>query len=256
LGKAMIEIDDLTRKYGEKTAVDRLTLHIEAGECFAFLGPNGAGKTTTIKVMAGLLRPTSGAVRLVGLDVVRRPLEAKANLAYVPDQPYLYEKLSGREFLKFVADMYGIDRRAREGHVARFTELFGLADYLDDLCEGYSHGMKQRVVLTAALMHDPKVLIVDEPMVGLDPRGTRLAKDLFRDHARRGGAVFLSTHSLSVAEEVADRVGIIHRGRLIALGTLDDLRRRCGGQGGLEDMFLRITEEEEPQAGGAPCPRG
>ena len=249
----MIQIENLTRKYGEKTAVHNLTLGVEAGECFAFLGPNGAGKTTTIKVLTGLLRPTEGRVRVGGHDLAAEPLQARAKLAYVPDQPYLYEKLTGREFLTFVADMYGITRQAMHEHVDRFSDMFGLGTYPDDLCEGYSHGMKQRVVITAALLHDPAALIVDEPMVGLDPRGARLVKDLFRERADTGRCVFLSTHSLSVAEEVADKIGIIHKGRLVALGTQEDLRRRCGGEGGLEEMFLRLTEEEDPADGGEPC---
>jgi ABC-2 type transport system ATP-binding protein len=245
----MIEIENLTRKYGEKTAVDRLTLRVASGECFAFLGPNGAGKTTTIKVMAGLLRPTEGSVRLCGHDIVAEALQAKARMAYVPDQPYLYEKLSGREFLTFVGDMYGLDRRDLAARMEKYRDLFGLDDYLDDLCEGYSHGMKQRVVLTAALLHDPQVLVLDEPMVGLDPRGARLVKDLFRERVTQGCCVFLSTHTLAVAEEVADRIGIIHRGSLLAQGSLDDLRRQYGEAGGIEEMFLRLTAEEEPPGG-------
>jgi ABC-2 type transport system ATP-binding protein len=247
----MIEIESLTKKYGEKTAVEDLTLTVRSGECFAFLGPNGAGKTTTIKVLAGLLRPTTGRVRLCGHDLEEDPMSAKAKMAYVPDEPYLYDKLSGREFLRFVAEMYGIDRDRMNRHIEHFSALFHLDSYLDDLCEGYSHGMKQRVVLTAALLHDPEVLVVDEPMVGLDPQGARLVKDLFREHAAAGFTVFLSTHSLSVAEEVADRIGIIHRGRLISIGTLADLRRKSGGEGGLEEMFLRIVEEAEGNGGEA-----
>ena len=251
----MIQIEHLTKAYGDRTAVEDLSVHVDPGECFAFLGPNGAGKTTTIKVIAGLLRPTRGTVRVRGHDVVNASQQAKAKMAYVPDQPYLYDKLSGREFLKFVADMYGIGRDAMQQHLARFGKLFGLDEYLDDLCESYSHGMKQRVVLTAALLHDPEVLVVDEPMVGLDPRGSRLVKDLFREHVDRGRCVFLSTHSLAVAEEVADRIGIITRGRLVALGNLADLEGQCGGAKGLEAMFLRITEADETPAEDAePCP--
>jgi len=249
----MIEIDRLTKKYGEKTAVEDLTLRVEAGECFAFLGPNGAGKTTTIKVLAGLLRPTSGRVTVCGHDMVSDSMAAKARLAYVPDEPYLYDKLSGREFLLFVAEMYGIGPQDTERRIAHYADLFGLHGYIDDLCEGYSHGMKQRVVLTAALLHEPEVIVVDEPMVGLDPSGARLVKDLFRRHAADGLSVFLSTHSLSIAEEVADRIGIIHQGRLISLGTLKDLRAKCGGEGGLEEMFLQIVREAEG-GGGASCP--
>jgi ABC-2 type transport system ATP-binding protein len=180
---------------------------------------------------------------------VAEALQAKARMAYVPDQPYLYEKLSGREFLTFVGDMYGLDRRDLAARMEKYRDLFGLDDYLDDLCEGYSHGMKQRVVLTAALLHDPQVLVLDEPMVGLDPRGARLVKDLFRERVTQGCCVFLSTHTLAVAEEVADRIGIIHRGSLLAQGSLDDLRRQYGEAGGIEEMFLRLTAEEEPPGG-------
>ena len=241
----MIRIEALTRVFGDKTAVEDLTLTVEGGECFAFLGPNGAGKTTTIKVLAGLLRPTSGSVRICGFDTTREPMQAKAALAYVPDEPYLYEKLSGREFLYFVADMYDIPRAEADRRVERYTEIFRLGDYLDDLCEGYSHGMKQRVVLSSALLHEPRVLVVDEPMVGLDPRGARLVKDIFREEADAGACVFMSTHTLSVAEEVADRIGIIHRGRLIALGSVGELRDAYGGEGGLESVFLKLTRESE-----------
>ena len=254
----MIEIQDLTRTFGEKVAVDKLSLTVDRGERFAFLGPNGAGKTTTIKVMAGLLRPNSGHVRICGFDTVTEPGQAKARMAYVPDEPYLYEKLSGREFLLFVADMYGINRRETERRIARSIELFQLDEYLDDLCETYSHGMKQRVVLTSALLHKPEVLVVDEPMVGLDPRGARLVKDIFREQAEAGACVFMSTHTLSVAEEVADRIGIIHRGALIALGSPEYLRARYGGENGLEGVFLKLTQEgeaeEPPEAVRAPAP--
>ncbi|HRU06427.1 MAG TPA: ABC transporter ATP-binding protein [Candidatus Brocadiia bacterium] len=244
----MIEIDCLTKTFGDKTAVSDLTLRVEPGECFAFLGPNGAGKTTTIKTIAGLLRPTRGAVRVGGADTILEPLRAKARLAYVPDEPYLYEKLSGREFLLFTADMYGLDRPEARRRIAELVETFGLAGYVDDLCEGYSHGMKQRVVLSAALLRDPATLVVDEPMVGLDPRGARLVKDILRRRAEAGVCVFLSTHTLSVAEEVATRIGIIHQSRLIALGTPQELRSRYGGERGLESIFLELTRESEKTA--------
>jgi len=240
----MIAIDRLTKRFGANTAVDGLTLHVPPGELFAFLGPNGAGKTTTIKTMVGLLRPDDGTVRICGHDIVRDPVAAKARISYIPDQPYLYDKLTGREFLEFVGRMYGLDASRRAERIGRLTERLHLDEFLDDLCESYSHGMKQRVVIAASLLHEPRVLVVDEPMVGLDPKTARVVKDIFRELVRDGATVFMSTHTLSVAEELADRIGIIDRGRLIALGTLDELREQAGGPRGLEEMFLEITAGE------------
>jgi ABC-2 type transport system ATP-binding protein len=229
----MIELSEVTKRYGAKTAVDRLSLRIEPGELFAFLGPNGAGKTTTIKLICGLLFPTVGTVRVGGFDLQAAGDQARRMISYVPDQPYLYEKLTGREFLQFIADMYGLTpERARQG-IAEMIELFGLGDFVDDLTESYSHGMKQRTVFAAALLHEPRVLIVDEPTVGLDPRSLRLLKDLLRKEAERGVTVFLSTHSLDVAQELAGRIGIVESGRLISCGTLATL----------EDVFLKLTQE-------------
>src|SRR5947208_6147080 len=204
----MIELVDVTKKYGNKTAVDRLSLQIEAGELFAFLGPNGAGKTTTIKLMCGLLFPTSGTVRVGGFDMEKEGDQARQLISYVPDQPYLYEKLTGREFLQFIADMYGLPRAHGLQRMETMIELFDLGDFVDDLTERYSHGMRQRTVFAAALLHEPKVLIVDEPTNGLDPKSIRLLKDVLRAQARKGVTVFLSTHSLDVAEQVADRIGM------------------------------------------------
>jgi ABC-2 type transport system ATP-binding protein len=239
-----IEIEKLTKQFGPKTAVNELTLRVKAGEMYAFLGPNGAGKTTTLKVVTGLLRPTSGSVRVCGHDVCDGSLEAKQAISYVPDQPFLYEKLSGREFLLFVGSMYGMDADTCERRIGELSERFATAEYLDDLAEGYSHGMKQRVIITAAILHDPKVLVVDEPMVGLDPRSSRLVKDVLREMVDAGVCVFMSTHTLSIAEEVADRVGIIHRGSLVAEGTVDELRPHGHTSGKLEDIFLTLTREE------------
>ena len=240
----MIEIENLTKRFGEKVAVNGLSLEIPRGEIFAFLGPNGAGKTTTIKAMAGLLRPSEGVVRIAGHDVVKEPEAAKSHMAYVPDEPFLYEKLTGREFLHFVADLYGLDGAERDERVERLAEKFDFADYMDTLAEGYSHGMSQRIVVASALVHDPEVLLIDEPFVGLDPRSSRTLKDTFRDLAARGACVFLSTHTLPVAEEMADRVGIIDRGELVALGTTEEIRGLGGGKGGrrLEEVFLEVTE--------------
>jgi ABC-2 type transport system ATP-binding protein len=239
----MIELCEVSKRYGTKLAVDRLDLKIAAGELFAFLGPNGAGKTTTIKMMCGLLFPTTGTVRVGGFDLQRDGDKARQLLSYVPDQPYLYEKLTGREFFHFIADMYGMERAHGLQRIDEMIDLFSLADFVDDLSERYSHGMRQRTVFAAALLHEPKVLIVDEPTVGLDPRSVRLLKDLLRREADRGTTVFLSTHSLDVVEQLADRIGIVEHGRLISCGTLETLRRQAELDGSLEDVFLKLTQD-------------
>src|SRR5947209_298307 len=239
----MIELNEVTKKYGTKTAVDRLSLKIEVGELFAFLGPNGAGKTTTIKLMSGLLFPSSGTVRVGGYDLEKEGDKARRLISYVPDQPYLYEKLTGREFLQFISDMYGMERGYGQDRMNAMIKLFELDDFVDDLTERYSHGMRQRTVFASALLHEPRVLIVDEPTVGLDPRSVRLLKNLLRQEADRGTTVFLSTHSLDVAEKLADRIGIVEHGRLICCGTLAALRKQAELDGSLEDVFLKLTEE-------------
>ena len=239
----MIEFRNVSKRYGTKLAVNDLSLKIDAGELFAFLGPNGAGKTTTIKMICGLLFPTTGAVLVGGYDVVRNGDKARELLSYVPDQPYLYEKLSGREFLWFIAELYGLTRADAERRIAEVIELFNLHDFVDDLTERYSHGMRQRTVFASALVHRPKILIVDEPTVGLDPRSIRLLKDLLRKEAKSGTTVFLSTHSLDIAQELADRIGIVDHGRLITCGNLDALRKQASLDGSLEDVFLKLTEE-------------
>jgi ABC-2 type transport system ATP-binding protein len=242
----MIEIDNVTRKYGTKVAVRELSLRIPPGELFAFLGPNGAGKTTTIKMMVGLLRPSSGTIRLCGYDVGERQLAANRLLGYVPDVPYLYDKLTGLEFLRFIADMYGLDKRTADARIAEDVDTFGMHDFVEDLTESYSHGMKQRLAFAAALLHEPRVLVVDEPMVGLDPRGVRMVKDLLRAKAAGGQTIFMSTHLLSIAEEIADRVGIVDEGRLRFLGTLDELRDRLASdETSLEQLYLSFTSAEE-----------
>lgn len=235
----MIDLRGVSKLFGTKRAVDRLDLHVRQGELFAFLGPNGAGKTTTIKMVCGLLAPSSGDVKVGGYPATSR--EARQLLAYVPDQPYLYEKLTGREFLRFIVEMYGIERRTATMRTAELIETFELGDFIDELCESYSQGMKQRVVFAAALVHDPRVLIVDEPLVGLDPRSARIVKDLFVSQARSGVAVLMSTHLLAIAEELADTVGIIDHGRMLAQGSLADLRERLQSTGPLEDLFLNLT---------------
>jgi ABC-2 type transport system ATP-binding protein len=241
---SMIELEEVTKTYGTKLAVDRLTLHIGRGEVFAFLGPNGAGKTTTIKLMCGLLFPTAGKVRIGGFDIEKQGDKARQLVSYVPDQPYLYEKLTGREFLQFIADMYGLSREHGRQRIQEMIELFGLEEFVDDLTERYSHGMRQRTVFAAALLHQPEVLIVDEPTVGLDPRSIRLLKDLLRKEAGRGTTVFLSTHSLDIAQELADRIGIVDHGQLISCGALEALRKQAAIDGSLEDIFLKLTQEE------------
>ena len=247
----MIELRNVSKRYGSKLAVDDLSLHIGAGELFAFLGPNGAGKTTTIKILCGLLFPSTGTARVGGFDVVTEGDKARELLSYVPDQPYLYEKLSGREFLHFIAELYGLPRNAAMKRIGEMIELFNLQEFIDDLTERYSHGMRQRTVFAAALVHQPKVLIVDEPTVGLDPRSIRLLKDLLRAEAGRGTTIFLSTHSLDIAQELADRIGIVDHGKLITCGTLDTLRKQAAMDGSLEDVFLKLTEESsEPVVAG------
>ena len=238
----MISIQGVTKTYGRKVAVDNLSLEIASGEFFAVLGPNGAGKTTTIKMLAGLLRPNSGKLLVGGVDVQIDPIGAKKVSAYVPDQPFLYDKLSGIEFMNFIADLYGVDGDGRDKEIDRLVELFGMKDFVRELTEAYSHGMKQRLVLAATLLHKPKVIMVDEPLVGLDPHTARLVKQVFREQARGGTSIFMSTHVLSVAEDFADRIGIMLQGKIVALGRMDDLRRQAQLEGKLEDVFFKITE--------------
>ena len=243
----MIELEHVTKLYGTKTAVDDLSLSVNRGELFAFLGPNGAGKTTTIKLMCGLLFPTAGSIRIGGFDLTSHGQKARQLVSYVPDQPYLYEKLTGREVLHFIADMYSMPRERGRLRIETMIDTFGLRDFVDDLTQHYSHGMRQRTVFASALLHEPEVLIVDEPTVGLDPRSVRLLKDLLREEADRGTTVFLSTHSLDVAEKLADRIGIVEHGRLICCGTLSSLRIQAALDGSLEDVFLILTEEAKKE---------
>lgn len=240
----MIRMDDLSKNYGDLAAVSMLNLHVKAGEIFAFLGPNGAGKTTTIKMLNGLIRPSSGSIAIGGHDVESEGEKAKALVGYVADQPFVYEKLSPREFFRFVGGLYGLDETVTEERSLPYMELFGLVDRMDRLLEGFSHGMRQKVSMTAALLHRPQVLVVDEPMVGLDPKSILLVKDLFRRLSAEGATVFLSTHTLEVAETVCSSIGIIHRGHLVARGTMDELRELAARPGSnLEEVFLRLTEE-------------
>jgi ABC-2 type transport system ATP-binding protein len=238
----MIQFENVTRRYGTKVAVSALNLEIPAGELFAFLGPNGAGKTTTIKMIVGLLRPSSGTIRLCGHDISQSHTTANRLLGYVPDIPYLYDKLSGIEFLQFIAQMYALDARETSRKIAEQVDAFQMHEFVEDLTESYSHGMKQRLAFAAAMLHDPKVLVIDEPMVGLDPRSVRLVKDMLRVKAAEGQTIFMSTHLLSIAEEIADRIGIVDQGQLKFLGTLDDLRQTVGAQEtSLERLYLSFT---------------
>lgn len=239
-----IEVRDLTKRYEDVLAVNTLNLSIPRGEFFSFLGPNGAGKTTTIKMLTGLIRPTSGRAFVAGYDVQQDPVEAKRRVGYIPDHPYLYEKLSGRDFFHFVGDLFSIPRELQEEKFEHFFKMFSLLPAADKLIENYSHGMRQKLVISSSLMHDPEIIIVDEPMVGLDPQSTRIVKDLFRKEAQCGKTIFLCTHTLSVAEELADRIGIFNRGNLIFLGTLDELRVRQNRDAKLEDLFLELTASE------------
>ena len=240
----MIDLKNLTKRYSDLTAVSNLNLLVPKGEIFGFIGPNGAGKTTTINMMGGILSPTSGTVTICGIDMEKNPEEAKKKIGYIPDRPYLYEKLTGMEFLRFTADLYGVDE---DLFIKRSKELLGmffLKDWSDDLIESYSHGMKQRLVMSAALLHDPDVIIVDEPMVGLDPVAIKMVKDLFQHLASKGVAIFMSTHTLQVAEDICDRIGIIHKGLLIATGTAEELKRNIhAAEANLEHVFIRLTEE-------------
>jgi ABC-2 type transport system ATP-binding protein len=239
----MIELRNIAKTYGNYTALHQLNLSVPAGEVFGFIGPNGAGKTTTIKIIGGILAPTEGTVRIAGIDMARDPVAAKQRIGFIPDRPYLYEKLTGMEFLQFTADVYGVTHAVFQEKAFTLLEMFALADWGEELIESYSHGMKQRLIMCAALLHEPEVLVVDEPMVGLDPVAIRMVKNLFRDLARKGVAVFMSTHTLAVAEDICDRIGIIHRGRLIAEGTLDDLRKDIkGGAPDLESVFINLTQ--------------
>lgn len=237
----MIRTKDLIKRFGEKIAVDRVTFEVSAGEVFGFLGPNGAGKTTTIKMIVGLLQPTSGSVEVAGFDLQVQPLQAKAVCGYLPDTPNLYPKLSARELLRFVGDLYEVNPDRIERRSQEMLSLFELSEAADDPIDTYSHGMQQKTALASALLHDPQVLVMDEPTVGLDPRSARLIKDILRQLADRGAAVFLSTHILEIAERMCDRIGIINNGRLIAVGTMEELRAAGEGESSLEDIFLNLT---------------
>lgn len=244
-----IETRNLIKRYGDKLAVKDVTFDVHGGEIFGFLGPNGAGKTTTIKMIVGLLQPTSGSVKVAGFDVQTQPLLAKTASGYVPDTPNLYAKLSGRELLRFVGDLYSLDRQQVARRMDELLRILELTAAADDTIDSYSHGMQQKASLAAALVHDPRVLVLDEPTVGLDPKSARLIKDILRQLADRGAAVMLSTHILEIAERMCDRIGIISKGELVAMGTMDELRNLGkSGETSLEDIFLGLTGGAEEAA--------
>lgn len=238
----MIELNALTKKYGDFQAVNDLNLLVEKGEVFGFIGPNGAGKTTTIKMMGGILEPTNGTVTIAGISMQAEPEKAKSKIGFIPDRPYLYEKLTGMEFLRFTADLYGVSEDVFQATAYKILEDFSLADWADELVESYSHGMKQRLIMSAAIVHNPEVIIVDEPMVGLDPAAIIMVKKLFKTLADQGVTIFMSTHTLKVAEDTCDRIGVIHKGSLIALGTTTELQREANvTEADLERVFLNLT---------------
>ncbi|MBA3760680.1 MAG: ABC transporter ATP-binding protein [Gemmatimonadales bacterium] len=238
----MIRLHQLTKRYGRFTAVDKIDLAVPSGELFGFLGPNGAGKTTTFRMIAGILRPTSGTIEVGGIDINQRPLEAKARLGFIPDRPFVYDKLTGAEFLRFAAALYGQQGPAVEHRIDELLELFDLSRWKNELTESYSHGMRQKLIISGALVHRPEVIVVDEPMVGLDPRSARLLKDLFRQFVNRGGTVLMSTHTLEVAETMCDRIAILHGGKIVASGNMSQLQEQTSSEDlGLEDVFLKLT---------------
>ncbi len=241
----MIRIRDLRKRFGDFLAVDGINLEVMPGELFGFLGPNGAGKTTTIKMMAGVLRPTRGSIIIDGKDIQKDPSGAKQVIGFIPDRPHLYEKLTGVEFLRFISGCYGVEPPVSEKRISDLFKTFELEPWGDELIEAYSYGMKQRLIMAAALIHDPKVLIVDEPLMGLDPKGTRLAKDIFRELCGKGISIFMSTHILQIAEELCDRLSIIHEGKIIATGRPQELQRQAdSGDNRLESIFLKLTGGE------------
>ncbi|MDH3289608.1 MAG: ABC transporter ATP-binding protein [Gemmatimonadota bacterium] len=241
----MIRLERLTKTFGKFVAVNAIELHVPRGELFGFLGPNGAGKTTTLRMIAGILRPTEGRIWLGGDDLIADPMSAKRRLGFIPDRPFVYEKLTGAEFLRFVAGLFGQDGKVVERRIDELLDLFELSVWKDELVEAYSHGMRQKLIISSALIHKPECIVVDEPMVGLDPRGARLLKNIFRAFVERGGTVLMSTHTLEVAQAMCDRIAIIQEGHIVARGTIDELRQQtAAGDASLEELFLKLTGGE------------
>jgi len=241
----MIELVNLVKKFGDITAVNDISLTIPRGEFFAMLGPNAAGKTTTLKLLAGLMKPTSGSARVCGFDMQLQPLEARRRIAYVPDFPFLYDKLTAWEFFRFTGQLFQMADAKIEANAQELIARFHLGDYVNRPLEGLSHGTRQRVAIVSALLHEPEVFVIDEPMVGLDPQHARVVKDVFKERSQAGVTVLVSTHQLSIAEEMADRIGIIHGGKLVAVGNREELRRQSGNSGQLEEIFLSVTAGEK-----------
>ena len=240
----MIRLEGLSKRYGSFTAVDAIDLTVPRGELFGFLGPNGAGKTTTLRMIAGILRPSGGKVLIGDVDMQADPVRAKSLLGFIPDRPFIYEKLTGAEFLRFVAGLYDQEGPLVEHRARELLALFDLEEWRDELVESYSHGMRQKLIISSAFVHRPQVIVVDEPMVGLDPKAARILKDLFREYTNRGHTIMMSTHTLEVAESMCDRIGIIQGGKIRACGTMTDLRAHArDGTEGLESIFLRLTGE-------------
>ncbi|MCE5212349.1 MAG: ABC transporter ATP-binding protein [Deltaproteobacteria bacterium] len=240
----MIEISKLTKDYGTTVAVNKLNLNIAAGEIYGFIGPNGAGKTTTIRMMGGILAPTSGDIIIGGVNIRQDPVKVKKTIGFVPDRPFLYEKLTGMEFLRFSADLYDVNRDTFSQKAKNLLQQFALWNWADELIEAYSHGMKQRLIIASALLHDPPILIIDEPMVGLDPQAVHMVKDILKELAARQTTIFISTHTLSIAEDLCHRIGLIHKGTLLAEGSLEELQSIAKlGEARLEEVFLTIIKE-------------
>ncbi len=240
----MITLSELTKDYGTTIAVNKLNLHVSSGEIYGFIGPNGAGKTTTIRMMGGILAPTSGRIVIGGVDMSRNPVAGKKKIGFVPDRPFLYEKLTGMEFLQFSSDLYDVSRETFPQKSKSLLQQFALWNWADELIEAYSHGMKQRLIIASALLHDPQILIIDEPMVGLDPEAVHMVKDILKGLAVNGTTIFVSTHTLSIAEDLCHRIGLIHKGTLLAEGSLDELQQIAKlGEARLEEVFLTIIKE-------------
>lgn len=238
----MIEISNLTKRFGSKIAVNKISFNVRSGEIFGFLGPNGAGKTTTIKMIVGLMSPNEGEIEVAGVNVISDPLESKRKFSYVPDNPDIYENMTGLQYLNFLSDIYNLSKDERKERIKRYSDEFEMTGNLNDYISGYSHGMKQKICLIGALIHEPEVFILDEPMVGLDPKSAFRLKELMRNRCNNGKSVFFSTHVMEVAEKICDRLAIIKDGKIIAIGTLDEIKEQAKDEGSLEQIFLELTE--------------